>query len=254
MIAIVSLLLIMGTSLTITRVAAVLLEHTGLSRDSARFQARSAFTGVGFTTSEAEYIVANPVRRKIVMWLMLVGNVGIVSSMSALLLSALDVRENADVGRLVAVLVMGLITLWFLGMSETVDRGARAVVQFAIRRWSKLEAIDYVQLLHLRDDYKVARFALESDHWLVGKTIADAQLIHEGMLVLGIECPLGTFLGTPASDVAFHAGDTVVIYGQAERVAALECRSEATAETEAIEDAIETRKLREQLERSRAGR
>ncbi len=78
MIPVISLLLIVGLSLHVTRVATVALEHTGLARESARFQSRSAFTGVGFTTSEAESVVGHPVRRRIVMWLMMVGNVGIV--------------------------------------------------------------------------------------------------------------------------------------------------------------------------------
>ena len=67
MVAVVSLLLVLGTSVILIRVAAVALESTGLSRDAARFQARSAFTGVGFTTAEAENVVVHPIRRRIVM-------------------------------------------------------------------------------------------------------------------------------------------------------------------------------------------
>jgi len=33
---------------------------TGLSRESARFQARSALTGGGFTTTESEAVVRHP--------------------------------------------------------------------------------------------------------------------------------------------------------------------------------------------------
>ena len=62
MLAVVSLLLIITLSLLMTRIASVALVHTGLSREVARFQARSAFSGVGFTTSEAESVVAHPVR------------------------------------------------------------------------------------------------------------------------------------------------------------------------------------------------
>ena len=41
MIGIISLLLIIYTLLFITRIAAIILEYTGLSQESARFQARS---------------------------------------------------------------------------------------------------------------------------------------------------------------------------------------------------------------------
>ena len=50
---------------------------TGLSRDIARFQMRSAFFGVGYTTAEAETIVNHPVRRKIVQMLLVAGAIGI---------------------------------------------------------------------------------------------------------------------------------------------------------------------------------
>ncbi len=52
-----SLLITLAVSLIVTRIAAVALMSTGLSREAARFKARSAFSGVGFTTSEAETIV-----------------------------------------------------------------------------------------------------------------------------------------------------------------------------------------------------
>ena len=75
---IVTLLIIVMLSLLITRIASEALTHTGLSRESARFQARSAFSGVGFTTSESEQVVNHPVRRRILMVLMMLGNAGIV--------------------------------------------------------------------------------------------------------------------------------------------------------------------------------
>lgn len=62
-IGIVAFLTVLALSLTITRVATLVLAMTGLSWEAARFQARSAFTGTGFTTSEAESIVSHPVRR-----------------------------------------------------------------------------------------------------------------------------------------------------------------------------------------------
>ena len=61
MIAAVSLVLIFALSFFLVRVFAVALRLTGLPEHSARFQAISALTGTGFTTSEAEMIVNYPV-------------------------------------------------------------------------------------------------------------------------------------------------------------------------------------------------
>jgi hypothetical protein len=44
-------------SLLITRVATVIVTATGMSRQAARFQARAAFIGAGFTTSESAQVV-----------------------------------------------------------------------------------------------------------------------------------------------------------------------------------------------------
>lgn len=80
MVALATVLVVLLVSLLITRVATVALTLTGLSREVARFQARSALSGTGFTTSEAEAVVNDPVRRRIVMALMLVGSAGIVTA------------------------------------------------------------------------------------------------------------------------------------------------------------------------------
>ena len=58
--AVASLLVVIVISLMVTRMATIALTATGLSRESARFQARSAFSGAGFTTSESEAVVRHP--------------------------------------------------------------------------------------------------------------------------------------------------------------------------------------------------
>ncbi|MFD2433533.1 hypothetical protein ACFSO9_08245 [Mesonia maritima] len=54
MIAAISLFVIITISALITKVAAIALMHTGLSTEAAKFQARSVYTGTGFTTQESE--------------------------------------------------------------------------------------------------------------------------------------------------------------------------------------------------------
>lgn len=81
-----SLLVVLVLSLIITRVATIALMQTGLTRESAPFQARSALTGAGVTTNESERVVNHPIRRRVVMWLMLVGNGGLVLVAALLIL------------------------------------------------------------------------------------------------------------------------------------------------------------------------
>lgn len=67
-------------SLIIVRVATEALILTGLARQAARFQPRSACTGTGFTTAEAEQVVSHPVRRQIISTLMFLRGVGVITA------------------------------------------------------------------------------------------------------------------------------------------------------------------------------
>ena len=229
MVPILSLLFVVGSSLIIIRIAAVVLELTGLSQDSARFQARSAYTGVGFTTAEAEHVVADPVRRRVVMWLMLVGNVGVVSAIAALLLSATDLRTGQGVGLLLVMLGGGLAFLSWFGSSNWMDKQMCRVIRWSIDRWTTLDARDYMRLLHIGDEYSVSRHRIEEGDWLAGRTLSDAGLSGEGLLVLGVECPGGNFIGAPPADVEVRIGDEVVVYGLTTRISELDTRSKCEA-------------------------
>jgi hypothetical protein len=94
---IIAFLTVLSLSLIVTRIAAIALTYTGLSCQAASFQARSAFTGTGFTTREAEKVVDHPVRRRIIMLLMVVRSAGMVIIVISLIFSFAD---RGDVSRL----------------------------------------------------------------------------------------------------------------------------------------------------------
>ncbi len=100
-------------SLLVTRVASIALMLTGLSESVARFQARSALTGCGFTTDESNQLVRHPVRRKIVSFLMLLGSAGFVTAISSLLLTFTSDSGPAQ-WRKFGILVLGLFFIWAL--------------------------------------------------------------------------------------------------------------------------------------------
>ncbi|PWE00749.1 hypothetical protein [Marinilabilia rubra] len=109
--SLISFLIIFTLSVLITKIASQALIHTGLSKEVAQFQARSAFTGVGFTTGEAENIVNHPVRRKIVMSLMLIGNVGIISAMASLILTFVNNNLESQENILRLAIILGGLSI-----------------------------------------------------------------------------------------------------------------------------------------------
>ena len=244
MIPILSLLVVVALSLIVTRIASVALEHTGLGRESARFQARSALTGVGFTTGESEGIVNDPVRRRIVSTLMLFGNVGIVTASSSLLLSFIGMRTG-HVGTQLAFLAGGLLTLWLLATSRWIDDRMCQVIT-----WAR----DYARLLHVREEHGVSSLTIEADGWLCDQTLRATELRREGVLVLGIECPGGSFIGAPAPDTRIRAGDRVVLYGRNDRLHELCSRAAGPGGDRAHGEAADTQRTVGAREHLAAGR
>lgn len=252
MIAAASLIVVVVVSLLITRVATVVLTLTGLSRESARFQARSALSGVGFTTSEAEGVVNHPVRRRVVMLLMLLGSAGIVTVVGALIISLgnADAGERAD--RL-ALLVGGLLALWLVARSQWVDRRLSSLIARMLNRVTDLDARDYSALLHLSADYTVLEMAVQEGDWIAGRALAELKLRDEGVLVLGLTRPDGTWIGAPRFDTTIQAGDTLVLYGRTPRLAELDRRPAGPRGDEMHELAVEEHREPGDVPRSRHG-
>lgn len=238
-IAITSLLVAISVSLLITRVATMALMLTGLSREMARFQARSAFSGAGFTTSESESVVNHPVRRRIVMLLMLLGNAGIATVVATLMVSMMAASQSEDLLPSVLVLAVGLALLWIVARSRWVERRLNRVISWALRRWARLEVRDYVAVLHLQSGYAVTEMHVESSDWIADKALARLRLPHEGVLVLGIIRVGGAYIGAPTGDTEIHGGDTLILYGPIERIEELDQRRAGLRGDEAHEEAVE---------------
>lgn len=238
MVAIISLLVILTLSILITRIAAVALVHTGLSKESAVFQSRSAFTGVGYTTTEAENVVDHPVRRKIIYLLMFLGNVGIISVISSLILSFISI-EKLQISLKTVVLVGGVAILWFFSQSQWIDRQLSYLIDRALNRYTKLNIQDYYSLLHLSDNYRVSQIKVEEDDWLSDKTLDEMELRDEGIRALGIQRKNGEYVGCPRGETKVYAGDTLILYGRASLLESLDERSEGVLGDQGHENAVD---------------
>lgn len=252
MAAIASLLIVLTISLLVTRIAAMALMLTGMSREAARFQSRSAFSGVGFTTGEAEDVVAHPIRRRIVMLLMLLGNLGIGAVVATLMLSFMNTsREDAWLNLI--ALTSGVVLLWLVARSRYIERHLNRVISWVLRRWGNLQVRDYVAILQLQGGFAVSELVVEPNDWLSGRTLMDLRLPDEGVLVLGIHRATGSFIGTPTGEMEVRPSDTLILYGPVDRIDELDRRRRGRqgddAHREAVEQHVEG--LHEQVELDR---
>lgn len=247
MLAILSLLVVITLALVVTRIASSALTLTGLSADVARFQARSAFTGCGFTTAEAEDMVRHPVRRRIIMIMMLLGNAGLVTSISTLLLSFANISTTPTGLRRAAFLVAGLVGLWLVARSQWIDRQMSRVIEWALRRTS-LDVRDYASLLNLAEGFTVAELLVREEDWLANKRLREADLLDEGLVVLAIRREDGDYVGVPTGNDLICPGDLLVVYGQDQAVEAVQKRERGAPGEAGHMEAVakESKRLRRQ--------
>jgi len=248
MVALFTLLSIIAVSIVVNRVATKALEHTGLSTEAARFQSYSAFTGTGFTTEEAEGVVNHPVRRRIVMVLMILRNAGLVTAISTLVLSFVGTESPTEGLRRGGLLVAGLGGLVLLARSQWADRYLSRVIDWALNRYTDLGVRDFYTLLNLERDYSVGRFTVQEGTWLADKRLDECDLIGEGVLVLGIVHDDGSYVGAPRGRYRLHSGDTLVLYGKTDKLDELEKRISGSSGEQAHAEAKQEheRELREQ--------
>ena len=210
MVAALSLLVVFAVSFFVVRLAAVALRLTGLPEQNARFQAMSALTGTGYTTTEAEMIVNYPIRRKIITWLMIFGNLGIVSVLSTLMISF--VRTDADMSAILTQLgwMVGMtFVFFFIMLNPFVDRVICGFIGFMLEKFTFLGGRHYKRLLQLGNQLSIGEhqfFAQES------LSPDDIQL-EEGVSILAIRRRAGHTELFSSNVGLIEPGDSLILLG-----------------------------------------
>lgn len=239
MASLISLIVIFTLSVLITKIASEMLVHTGLSREAARFQARSAFTGVGYTTDEAENIVNHPVRRRIVMSLMLIGNVGVISAVASLILTFIDSQEGQPSNYIRVIIILGsMMLLWSLSKSKWIEAILVQIINKALKKFTKLNVKDYVELLNLTNEYEITVLTIHEDDWMENKKLKELKLRQEGVNLIGIQRKDGTYIGTPDGNTKIKKGDQLILYGRESTLKNLERRKQNTVGEQEHEKAV----------------
>lgn len=212
MYAVVLLVVVAIVSLLITRIATIALTLTGMARPAARFQARSALTGAGFTTAESEAVVQHPVRRRIIMALMLLGGLGVATSMAGLLAGFLSTETSGQALMRGALLVLGLASVYALSLSHVVDRRLSTVIARVLRRFTSLDVRDYAALLHISSEYAVKEMVARPDGWLASRTWVSWVCAKKGSWCLEWSGAMGHTwappAGTPTSSRGIRSSST----------------------------------------------
>ena len=238
MIAIASLLVVIGVATLVVRMGALALTATGMPAEVARFQARSAFTGVGFTTSESETIVGHPVRRRIVLFLMTIGNAGFVTIVASLILSFSGSSSTTDAIVRALVILGAIVALGYLSRTSFFEQQVTALLARLLDRYSDLELRDFHHMMRLGGEYAVIELAVQDGDWIAGKSLSELELPDEGVVLLAIQHANGTFFGAPQPHTRVESGDTLFLYGRSGAVADLDHRPASVSGDLAHEHAV----------------
>lgn len=210
-----ALIVIILLALLVVRIGTNALLLTGVSLPAARFQSASAFFGVGFTTAEAEMVVNHPVRRRIILHLIIAGNVGLTSAAATLVLSFVQNSEQG-VGALffgIAILAGGVLVVGFLFRLPIISDPLNHLMRLSLEKAGLRKAVDFELLLNLQDGFAVCDFVLGECHPWAGKDLKTARPSQVGIVVLSIASKDGAFLGAPDKEALLQAGDRITVYG-----------------------------------------
>jgi len=224
MLALLSFIVVILFSLIVVKIGAIALEATGLSKEIARFQSQSAFSGVGFTTKESEAIMQHSLRRKVLRVLMLMGSAGLTSAVATLILTFMNAEGTTSFFGIVynsvflsiSLIIIVLLTVYMISRTHYFDVLMRKILEKPLHIIkSRVALYDYERILGLSKGHVVVSFDVPKKHWMVSKTIGKLKLEKEGVIILGIYRMINKhedYIGIPSDDFKIHQRDKIIVY------------------------------------------
>lgn len=208
------LFIIILISLLIVRIGTVALRITGLDQDTASFQALSAFSGTGFTTSEADLITRHPGRRRTVKILIIVGN-AFFATVVAMVISAMasiGAEQNWEIIASLAVIIFGITLILGFSWSRRFSRWLDHYIENRLAKSRSYRMFQLQRVLDLAGGYTVGEFRVPRDSWLVGRSLVELALGRHKILVLAVERGL-RLVRTPTGNTVIEENDNLICYG-----------------------------------------
>ena len=210
------LLIAILVSFIVVRIGGFALQLTGIEPDVARFQALSAFSGTGFTTREAERVVGNRTRRRIVTILIILGNAGMVTVIATLVASFTQVSGYMWFFIRLAIIIGGIFGLYQLIIRSNVgqrivDRLQRPVINLILREAPAVE-----EVFHVEKDWAISLVMMKGSSKSIGLSVADIT-VQGDIEILSID-RAGTYLTKPDLEEKIVEGDRLLVYANKKAV------------------------------------
>jgi hypothetical protein len=216
MYAVSTFLVVAVITIAFTKLATGALIATGVPKESAAFQARSAFSGAGFTTTEAENVVNHPLRRRIIATTMFVGSLGTPTLVVTVLLGFIAPGPGSTTER-VLVTLSGLFLIVIAVFNAPAQRWLEGIGRrYVHRRLDPALGDERADLLVLSDDFGVQSIRIERTPAETVRSLRGLRQSFPELDVLGVRRG-AEFFGEPPVDLDLEAGDELVFFGRRDR-------------------------------------
>lgn len=196
----------------IVKVATIALMLTGLDEKRARFQALSAFTGTGFTTAEAEIIMSNDRRRKIVRILMILGHSTLAVVIATLITSFIKTR-GFHIPLNIVVFAILLYIFYRVATRERWIKRWDNVIENWINRKKIVTEKKVRDVLQFDPRFGIMGVTIQPGSQLAGKTVSELQLPRDKIIFLTIQ-RAGKYIYAPSEKQDLQVGDYMILYGR----------------------------------------
>lgn len=205
--------------LVLIEILTMMFKLTGLTDEKARFQVITIITGTGFTTKESELITQHKTRRRLAQNVMIIGYIGwatIISFMATIirdvLMKAFSIYHAA-----IIITILGII-FYILRNHKVVIFFDNIVEKILIkRRVKQISRKNIYTLLNRKHGYGIYSILIDSDSFLIGKTILESKLKEKEIQVLNIDKG-DEYIAFPSPDYVFEEKDNITIYGRVDSI------------------------------------
>ena len=210
------LLITIFISFIIVRIGGFALQLTGIEPEVARFQALSAFSGTGFTTTEAERVVRHRTRRRIVTALIIMGNAGLVAIIGTLVASFTKVSGYGWFFIQLAIIIFGIFILYSLIIRSRVGNQIMDLFRKPLMTRIMREAPVIDEIYLAKRDWSVSLVMVKEFSENIGRSLAHVTK-KENIVILAID-RVGTTLEMPSSTEKIMKGDRLLVYGNKQSI------------------------------------
>ncbi len=205
-------ILVIAISVFVVKIATVALKMTGLDEKRAYFQALSAFTGTGFTTRDSELVVENDIRRKIIIFLMILGNAGLITVITTLVVSFGRGNITPLLINVAIVLLLIFILFKILG-HRGVTKFLNAKIESKLAKRPPFQKRPVEEVLRIAKNYGIAEVSIKNNCQDLGKTLSESSFRENDILILAIDRKSGV-IPTPKASDRILLDDTLICYGK----------------------------------------